>query len=147
MKAASLLLALTCVATVAAKDKSPPIPVEEKIVVLDPVRISGSPIISFSIDIVVYAEPKTKKVNRIFIERVLPDSDAERAGLRQGDEIVKLDGVAAKEFDAAVSVETPLGQKLLKRTPGETLKIEVVTRRTQQFTLRAQREMPASYLR
>lgn len=147
MKAAFLPLALLCVATVVAKEKNPPIAVEEKVVVLDPVKITGSPVISFSIDIVVYAEPKTKKVNRIFIERVLPDSDAERAGLQQGDEIVKLDGVAAKEFDAAVSIETPLGQKLLKRTPGESLKIEVVTRRTQQFTLRAQREMPDSYLR
>lgn len=140
MKAVPLLLALVCLATVSGKNESPPAaPAQDKVLVLEPLKIHGSPIISFAIDITVYATPETKKVNRIFISRVLPDTDAEKAGLKAGDEIVKLDGVPVKEFDAVVSVESPLGRVLLNRDPGVPLKLEVITRRTEQFTLRAQR--------
>jgi hypothetical protein len=139
MKVATVLLSLVCLVTLSGKDKSPPIPVENKIVVLEPIKIQGSPIISFAIDITIYAQPKTRKVDRIFIARVLPDSDAERAGLQKGDEIVKLDGVSVKEYDAIVSIESPLGRVLLNRTPGDPLKMEVIARRPQSFTLRAQR--------
>jgi S1-C subfamily serine protease len=139
MKAAPLLLALLCLAAVSGKDQNPPVLVEDKIVVLEPLKIQGSPIISFAIDITVYADPKTRKVDRIFIARVLPDTDAEKAGLQKGDEIVKLDGVAVKDFDAVVSLESPLGRILLNRFPGEALKMEVIARRPQSFTLRAQR--------
>jgi S1-C subfamily serine protease len=146
MKAAFLILVLICVVVASAKDKNPSPPPDDKVLVLEPIKIQGSPILSFAIDITVYADPKTKKVNRIFISRVHPDTDAEKAGLQAGDEIVKLDGVAVKEFDAVVSVETPLGQILLNRHPGEPLKLEVLTRRTQQFTVRAQREWPTPRL-
>jgi S1-C subfamily serine protease len=140
MKAVFFLPILLTVTSASSREKSPPPPTSEKVLVLDPIKIHGSPIISFAIDIAVYADPDTKKVDRIFIKRVLPDTDAERAGLQAGDEIVKLDDVAVKEFDAVVSVETPLGKILLNRRPGEPLKLEVIARRTQQFTVRAQRE-------
>lgn len=139
MKTGFFLLVLLTVTPASSKENSPPPLTSDKVLVLDPIKIQGSPIISFAIDIAVYADPETKKVDRIFIKRVLPDTDAERAGLQAGDEIVKLDDVSVKEFDAVVSVETPLGQILLNRKPGEPLKLEVIARRTQQFTVRAQR--------
>ena len=147
MKVASVLLALVCLAPVAGKEKDRPPPplADDKIVVLEPFKVTGSPIISFAIDIVVYGNPKTKKVNRIFIDRVVPDTDAERAGLQAGDEIVKLDGVAVKDMDAEVSRDSGLGKIFLNRTPGEPLKLEVITRRTEHFTLRAQRDRPGAH--
>lgn len=146
MKTASLLLALVCLATVWGKEEKPPAEASDKVLVLEPVKIKGSPIISFAIDIAVYADPKTKKVNRIFISRVHPDTDAEKAGLQPGDEIVKLDGVSVKELDCEVSRESALGRIFLNRTPGDPLKLEALTRRPQQFVLRAQREIPGTHL-
>ncbi|AOS44707.1 PDZ domain (Also known as DHR or GLGF) [Lacunisphaera limnophila] len=141
MKAVPLLIALVCFVQLPAKESSPAVPAGDKVLVLEPLRIHGSPIISFAIDITVYAHPETKKVNRIFIAKVLPGTDAEKAGLKPGDEIVQLDGVAVTEFDAVVSIESPLGRILLDRDAGEPLKLEVITRRTEQFTLRAQRSV------
>jgi membrane-associated protease RseP (regulator of RpoE activity) len=139
----TLLALLLSVGLAPAKEKkpSPPAATGDKIYVLDPIKVKGSPIISFAIDITVYAEPGSRKIDRIFIKRVLPDTDAEKAGLQAGDEIVKLDGIAVKELDAIVSIESPLGKILLNRTPGEPLKLEVLTRRAQEFTLRAQRDL------
>lgn len=144
MKAVTLLLALLCLASipVSAKEEKTPAPAREPVIVLEPLKIHGSPIISYAIDITVYGDPETKKVNRIFIARVLPDTDADKAGLQAGDEIVKLDGKSVKEFDAVVSIDSPLGKILLNRDPGEPLRLEVITRRPQQFTLRAQRGTP-----
>ena len=134
------LLTLLCLATVSAKDNNPPTPVNDKIIVLEPYVIHGSPIISFAIDITVYGDPTTKKVSRIFISRVLPGTDAENAGLKAGDEIVKADGVAVNELDGVVTVSSALGRIFLNRRPGEALKLEVLTRRAEQVTLLAQRD-------
>ncbi|HEX2862104.1 MAG TPA: PDZ domain-containing protein [Lacunisphaera sp.] len=142
----ALAFACACAATLSGEAQNPPTPTSDRILVLDPIKVHGSPVISFAIDIRIYADPETRKVDRIFITRVLPDTDADRAGLQAGDEIVKLDDVAVKEFEAVVSVETPLGRVLLNRTVGEPLRLEAVTRRTAKFTLRAQRETPGSRL-
>ncbi len=144
MKVVPLLLALLCIAhTPLSAAEAPPSPApQDPVLVLEPLKIHGSPIISYAIDMSVFADPKTKLVSRIFITRVLPGTDAERAGLQAGDEIVKLDGKSVKEFDAVISMESPLGEIFLNRDPGEPLRLEVITRRTQHFTLRAQRDDP-----
>lgn len=142
MKPVPLLLALLCVASLPAKEPEPAAPVDRKVVVLEPLVIREKPIISYAIDITVYADPATRKVSRIFIARVLPGTDAEQAGLLAGDEIVGLGGTAVKELDARVAPDSALGRLFLNREPGETLDLEVITHRTQKFTLRAQRGTP-----
>jgi predicted metalloprotease with PDZ domain len=142
MKAASFLLALVCLATLSGKDKIPPVVANEKVLVLEPFKVSESPLISYAIDIAVYAEPKTKTVTRIFITRVLEDTDAARAGLQPGDEIVSLDGVPVKGMEARVGPDSALGRFLLNRDHGEKLNFEIITRRTEKVTLRAQRGIP-----
>jgi len=138
MKALLPLLGLLCVAPVVAKEKSPP-PPKDKVVVLEPLKVAGTPIISYAVDIRIYADPGGNKVDRIFITRVWEASDAEASGVQAGDEIVKLDGKPVKEFEARVSVNSPLGQLLLNRKPGDALKLELLTHRTENVTLRAQR--------
>lgn len=142
MKVASALLALVLLAPLGAKDAKPPVPVEGKTVVLDPLEIKGSPTIAFAIDITIYRSPETGKVSHIFIRHVWEDTDAERAGLLAGDEIVKLDGVPVTDFEAKVSADSALGQVFLNRRPGDQLKLEVITRRTEKFVLHAQRPLP-----
>ena len=129
-----LLLLLTLVPV---RGQTPPPPAKEKPLELEPMKIHEKPIISFAVDIVIYAGTDNKAVTRIFITRVLPDTDAERAGLRQGDEILKLDGTPVKGMDPVVAAESPLGRLLLNRPPGDTMRFEVFTRRVQDHTLRA----------
>lgn len=139
MKIACAFLASVLFLPVFAKNAPPTKTgaVDDKIVVLEPMKITGTPIISFAVNIRIYMDPDTRKVDRLFITKVWPDSDAERAGLQVGDEILTLDGKAVREFDAQVSVNTPLGKIFLDRAPGEPLKLEVITRRTEKVTLRA----------
>lgn len=120
-----------------AKPVIPPPAEKEKAIELEPFKVHEKPIISFAVDIVVRNDPATGRVTRIFITRVLPRTDAERAGLREGDEIVSLDGVAVKGLDATVAAGSPLGRFLLGRDPGDTLTFGVVMRRTRECTLRA----------
>ncbi|MEJ1972562.1 MAG: PDZ domain-containing protein [Lacunisphaera sp.] len=143
MKVASALLALLCLAPASAKDKAPsPPPVDDKVVVLQPFEIKGKPIISFALDLRIYMDPATRKVERIFITRVWENTDAEHAGLQVGDEIVKVDGMSVRELDARVAADSPLGRIFLNRPPGEPLRLDVITRRTEKFILHSQRPMP-----
>lgn len=137
----SVLLALLPATAAVGKQTAPP--KGEKPIELEPMRIHEKPIISFAVDIVIYTGTDNKAVTRIFITRVLPGTDAERAGLRQGDEILKLDRVPVKGMDPVVAAESPLGRLLLNRPPGDTMKFEVFTRRVQDHTLRAGREKSA----
>jgi len=145
MKAASLVLALLCLATGTAtaatkkaKDAKPDIPVEDKTLVLEPMKINGRPPISYAFDLGLYLTPGTKTVSRIFIIRVEENSDVERAGLQVGDEIVKLEGLPVKGMEARVAPASPLGRIFINRTPGAPLELEVIVRRTQKLTLHAQ---------
>ncbi len=144
MKATFSLLALLCLATVSAKDKttSSPVPVDDRVLVLDPLHVQGKPVVSFGFDLRVYSDPQTKKVTHVLITRVIPRTDAEKAGLRPGDEIVKVDGVAMQDLEAEVSVHSEFGRIFLNRKPGDQAKLEVITRRTENFTLHIQHQMP-----
>jgi len=137
MKFPVALLFLLLFTAVWGKD-TPPV-VNEKPVVLEPFKVRDNAIISFAIDIVIYASPETRTVTHIVISRVRPGTDAERAGLQAGDEIVKLDGEPVKGLDPRVVKDSPLGKILLNRDPGEPLKLEIITHRTEHFVLHAQK--------
>ena len=149
MKRICLLLALVGLATVSAKDKEArlPDPDKDKVLVLEPLKIEGKPIFSFAFDLTLYADPKTKKVTHLFITHVLPNTDAEDAGLRPGDEIVKIGGVPVTQMDSRVAVDSELGRIFLNREPGQPTNFEILVRRPQKFTLRAQRGSIADRLR
>lgn len=146
MKALPCLLALLLVPAPAREKPGQESPADrkpaEEVITLDPVKVHEKPILSFAVDLAVHADPKTKQVTRVFITGVRPDTDAERAGLQAGDEIVAIDGVPVLGMDSVVAAETQLGKNLLNRRPGEPLKIEVIMRRKQSFTLRAQKGSP-----
>jgi S1-C subfamily serine protease len=122
-----------------AADKSPT--TEDKLLILDPMVIRTEPVGSYAIEIGITINADTKKVDRMFITGVREDSDADRAGLQSGDEILKLDGRAVQEFDAIFRKDSPLGRILRDRDPGDPLKLEIRVRRTQTCTLKAQKQL------
>jgi hypothetical protein len=139
MKLLPGLLVLLLCAIALGKEAQPP--ADDKVLKLDPMRIRENAIIAFAVDIVIYVEPATKVVTHIFITKVHPGTDADKAGLQEGDEIVKLDGEPVKGLDPRIVKDSPLGRILLNRAPGEPLNLEVITHRKQEVTLRAQRDL------
>ena len=133
---------LTLLVLVPAFGKETPPAADDKVLKLEPLKIRENAIIAFALDIVIYVEPDNKKVTHIFITKVHPGTDADKAGLQEGDEIVKLDGEPVKGLDPRIVKDSPLGRILLNRTPGEALNLEVITHRKQELTLHAQRELP-----
>jgi C-terminal processing protease CtpA/Prc len=68
--------------------------------------------------------------HRLYLERVPPDGAAGRAGLRSGDEVVEIDGVAVREMDRASVVMRLRGEvgtrvRLAVAVDGGTREVEV----------------------
>ena len=132
-----MLASLVLLAPLCAKDK-PPAPSDGKVFILEPFKVKGTAASNFAIDIRILVDAGTSKIFKILITRVVDDSDAAELGLQVGDEIVKIDGVPVEGMDSKVDVASQIGRIFLNRHPGDQLKLEVLTRRTQKVTLRAQ---------
>lgn len=142
MKSVLLSLVFLSPVLLLAADQKPA--KEEKVLMLDPMVIRSVPIGSFAIDLGIKVDEATQKVDRLFITGVRENTDAEAAGLQVGDEIVKLDDTPVKGLDASLKPNAPLGRLIINRTPGAPIKLEVLVRRVQSFTLHAQRNtMPS----
>lgn len=136
MKLARVLLVLSLPGLLPAAETKPKAKPEEPVVTLVPYRVSGRAVGNFAVAIQVLHDPALKKTRLLIID-VTQRSDAEKAGLQAGDEIVKIGGVAVEDMDPRVTKDTPLGKIFLNRARGDAIDLEVVTRRTKQVTLRA----------
>lgn len=138
--ACTVLLPLLLVGSLSAAEKVPDAP-EGKVVTLDSYDVRGRPVSSFPITIQVQYSAELKKT-RLVIIYVTPDSDADRQGLRAGDDIVKIGGQPVEDMDPRVAKDSPIGKIFLNRKPGDRLDLEVVTHRTKSVTLRASPAIP-----
>ncbi len=137
MKPALIMLALVLSVSLVAKEKLPA-PDTDEIVTLDPFKVHGTAISSYALDLRIVVSSVTKKIISIVITRVEENSDAAALGLQPGDEIMKVDGISVRDMDSKVNRDSQLGRLFLNRRAGEPLKLEVITHRPQQITLRAQ---------
>lgn len=113
----------------------PPVP-EEKVVVMEPYRVRGNAVGNFAISVQVFIDKDTGKM-RLYVSKVAPGSDAERLGLRAGDEIIKIGGHLVADMEPDVRKESLLGQLLLNRRSGDMLELEYVSRQPRTAKLRA----------
>ena len=132
-----VLCLAACLPILSAADAPNAVPTAEKKVQLAPYAVKGTPLNSYAFDLQVYTDKKTHKVARIFIVRVGDGSDAQKAGLEAGDEIVRIDGTAITEFDPQIGPESRLGQLLVNRRKGDEIDLEVILHRKSKVTLRA----------
>jgi C-terminal processing protease CtpA/Prc len=136
MKPALFLVSLLLLVPLSAKDK-PPAPGTTKVFELEPFRVKGTAASNFAIDIRILIDSRTNRVFKILITRVAADSDASDLGLQVGDEIVKIDSIPVEGMDPKVDITSQIGRIFLNRHPGDPLRLEIITRRTQKITLRA----------
>lgn len=108
---------------------------KEEIVQLEPLRISTSPINSYPLELEVRLSKTTRRVLAVVIVGVEPDSEAEAADLRPGDEIIKINGSDVVGMDGRVNLQADLAKLLIDRPVGETIRFEVLTKRTKTVTL------------
>jgi S1-C subfamily serine protease len=144
MKLEILVLSLALLTPLLAANKAPAAP-ENEVLVLEPMTVHGTATSSFSIYIRILITPETRKVLKIYITKVVEDGDAAEAGLEAGDEIVKIDGRPVEGMDSRLDPSSLLGRTLMNRRPGDPLKLELRTLRTEKVTLHAQAETPLPF--
>jgi S1-C subfamily serine protease len=136
MKPALFLVSLAMLAPLSAKEK-PTAPADGKVLELEPFKVKGTAASNFAIDIRILVDAGSGKVFKIVVTRVAEDSDASDLGLQVGDEIVSINGLPVAGMDSKVDLNSQIGRLFLNRHPGDSLKLEIMTRRTQKVTLRA----------
>ncbi len=111
----------------------------EESINLPKMTVKGTPVCSFGIGIVCTRDPATRKIRRVFISEVLLGSRAEQDGLKEGDEILALNGRKVAGLEADVKHGAWLFDQLVDREPGESIDVEVAVRVVKKVTLRASR--------
>ena len=109
----------------------------EETIELPKLAIKGSPISSYGFGIVGLREPVTKKIKRLFVADVTEDSEAQRRGIQEGDEILSINGVKVAGMDGLMKPGSPLFDLLINQPPGQSIKFEITVRVTKSFTLKS----------
>jgi C-terminal processing protease CtpA/Prc len=133
-RAVTIFLALVH-AGLAATDPAPP--KKEEPLALPKMAVTGTAVCSFGIGVAGVRDPRTKRVSRLFITEVADDTPAARAGLREGDEILSINGKKVLGMDGEIKSGSELFELLVNQYPGRTIEIEVAVRTVRKMTLTA----------
>ncbi len=123
---ASLLFGSTLFVIPGAADARAADVSEDPAVKLNAYKVKGQPITSFGISLRVTGDPDTRKVRRIFIKAVEPDSEAAGKGLAENAEILSVDGKPVTAFAFGLKQGSELGRVFIKRKRGDTITLVVV---------------------
>ena len=110
-------------------------------VTLEPYTVKDTPLISYPISFTVTRDRKANHVNEILVSEVPEDSLTEKAGVKPGDIVVRINGRPAESFTAGVSRESELGKIFINRPPGETVQLDLLaaeTRKAYSVTLESE---------
>lgn len=118
------LLGLMVAAASAAPPSDGPSPTETPPLQLSPLRIVGQPLTCW-LALRILAQPGTKTIERILVEEVTPDSDADLRGIRPGDEILQVDGRSVRAMVAGFEPQSDLGRHFINRRRGARVVLEI----------------------
>ena len=131
---ASLLFALLCSVFLGAEV----IPAQkEEPLVLPAFKLKGVPVCSFGIGIVGSRDPQTRAILRLVISEVSPGSAADQHGLKEGDEILAINGEKVRGMDGEMKHGSRLFDLLVNQPSHQTINLEVVVRTVTNVTLPA----------
>jgi PDZ domain len=92
---------------------------------LKPVRVRNTPLTTFPLSFQVRSRNGSNRVATITITAIPDNSEAERAGIQVGDEIVAIDGRMAADFTPGVGKDDELGRIFINRQPGDSVTLEI----------------------
>jgi len=133
--------ALLLPATLAAAQPEPP--KTEETVELPKMTVKGEPVCSYGVAIAGIREPGTKKIKRLIISAVSEGSDAERLGLKPGDEILAINGQPVAGMDGMMKAGSQLFDLLVDQRFGQKISLEVAVRTVRKLTLQADPDISA----
>ena len=100
-------------------------------------QVKGEAVCAFGFGVGGTREPETHKIKRLFITAVTIGSEAERAGLQIGDEILSINGKKVDGMDGTREASSELFELLVNKTPGQTIALEVSVRAVKKINLTA----------
>jgi C-terminal processing protease CtpA/Prc len=111
-------------------------PAPEETIELPKFSVKGVPVCSYGIAIAGIRDQATRQIKRLFITDVSPDSTAARNGLREGDEIIAINGLKVAGMDGTMKPGSQLFD-LINQPEWREIKLEVIVHTTQTMTLKA----------
>ncbi len=93
---------------------------------LKQITVKAVPLGSFGFSVRVKWDRETGMVEKVTIDKILPDSPADQAGLGVLTTIEKIDGRPVQEFVASFDGGSDLNKALINRKPGDRITLEVL---------------------
>ncbi len=94
---------------------------------LDPYRVKSIPLTSYPISFRITRDRFTNMVSKIVVDEVPEKSETERAGVRPGDWVIRINGRDIKQIPGGVDNHTELGRIFIDRPLGETVALDLVS--------------------
>jgi S1-C subfamily serine protease len=130
------LMLLACLGPALRAAEPGPAAVEANIT-LPKVQVQGNIICNFGFGIVATWDKKTQNIGRVYIEEVVPGSEAEQLGLQRGDEILAINGQRVAAMKGGMQRGSDLFELLGNQPVGRKIDVEVAVRVVKKVVLTA----------
>ena len=115
----------------------PPATKPDETIALPKYQVKGEAVCPFGIGVGGTREPDTHRIKRLIITDVTVGSEAERLGLKPGDEIIGINGRKVAGMDGTKQAGSELFELLVNQAPGQTIALEVIVHSVKNLNLTA----------
>jgi S1-C subfamily serine protease len=111
--------------------------IAEETITLPKFQVQGNAICSFGIGIIATWDKKNQSIGHVYVDDVSPGSEAEKIGLKRGDEILSLNGKKITDMKGGMRRGSDLFELLVNPPIGRTIDVEVAVRVVKKVVLTA----------